>query len=130
MHKYFVYTFYTLVHIQASPVKGTATCYGLLISIYAQSQSWYHNSQLRIYINEHMVEACILLVHTLIVLDQQTEYWNLSMAQVDQPEEYDFVLDSDIQQYMDIAFCSLLVYDICKYSTRIHHFTISYLLKD
>ena len=53
-----------------------------------------------------------------------------NMAQVDQSEIYDLVLDSDIQQYMDIAFCSLLVYDICKYSTRIHHFTISYLLKD
>ncbi|PAV17205.1 hypothetical protein PNOK_0726900 [Pyrrhoderma noxium] len=34
------------------------------------------------------------------------------MAQVDQSEEYDFVLDSDIQQYMDVAFCTLLVYDI------------------
>lgn len=43
----------------------------------------------------------------------------LNMAQVDQSDIYDFVLALDIQRYMDIAVCTLLVYDTSEYSTRL-----------
>ena len=56
--------------------------------------------------------------------------YQLNMAQVDQPEIYDFVLYTDIQQYTNIIVCTLLVYDTRKYSTRLHYDIVSYSLRD
>ena len=50
----------------------------------------------------------------------------LNMAQVDQSEIYNLVLDSDIQQYTYMIVCTLLVYDFRKYSTRLHYDIVSY----
>ena len=52
----------------------------------------------------------------------------LNMAQADQSEIYDLVLDLDIQRYMDIAICTLLVYDTRKYNIRLRYFIASILI--
>ena len=45
----------------------------------------------------------------------------LNMAQVDQSEIHDLILYTDIQQYTNIVFCTLLVYDTREYSTGLHY---------
>ena len=54
----------------------------------------------------------------------------LNMAQVDQSEIYDLVLDSDIQQYTYMIVCTLLVYDTRKYSTGFQYDIVSYSSRD
>ena len=52
-----------------------------------------------------------------------------NMAQVDQSEIYDLVLSTTIQQYTNIVFCTLLVYDTRKYSTRFHYAIVLHSLR-